>query len=85
LHLRNRGSLTEAATHHDAARWPIAPLHPHEPNMAAPPSPHDGLERIGLTVDDINAAVEELRAKGAEIAVGPLTRNPGLRPKSHAQ
>jgi hypothetical protein len=23
--------------------------------------------------------VEELRAKGAEIAIGPLTRNPGLR------
>jgi hypothetical protein len=53
--------------------------------MAAPPVPHYGLERIGLTVHDINAAVEELRAKGAEIAVGPLTRNPGLRPKSHAQ
>ena len=34
---------------------------------------------IGLTVDDVDAAVEELRAKGAEIAIGPLTRNPGLR------
>ena len=28
---------------------------------------------------DVNAAEEELRAKGAEIAIGPLTRNPGLR------
>jgi len=28
----------------------------------------------------VGAAVEEeLRAKGAEIAIGPLTRNPGLR------
>jgi catechol 2,3-dioxygenase-like lactoylglutathione lyase family enzyme len=37
------------------------------------------LEHIGLTVDDVDAAVEELRAKGAEIAIGPLTRNAGLR------
>jgi hypothetical protein len=33
------------------------------------------LEHIGLTVDDVDAAVEELRARGAEIAIGPLTRN----------
>jgi lactoylglutathione lyase len=46
---------------------------------SAPPFPHYGLEHIGLTVDDVDAAVEELRAKGAEIAIGPLTRNPGLR------
>jgi hypothetical protein len=52
--------------------------------MAAP-GPHYGLEHIGLTVDDVNAAAEELRAKGSEIAVGSLTRNPGLRPKNHAQ
>jgi hypothetical protein len=32
-----------------------------------------------LTVDDVDAAVEELRAKDAEIAIGPLTHNPGLR------
>jgi lactoylglutathione lyase len=57
----------------------IAPPHPHEPNVAGPPFPHYGLEHIGLTVDDVDAAVEELRAKGAEIAIGPLTRNPGLR------
>ena len=57
----------------------IAPPHPHEPNVSAPPFPHYGLEHIGLTVDDVDAAVEELRAKGAEIAIGPLTRNPGLR------
>ena len=36
-------------------------------------------EHVGLTVDDVDAAVEELRAKGAEIAIGPLNRNPGLR------
>ena len=32
----------------------------------------------GLTVDDADAALEELRAKGAVITTGPLTRNPGL-------
>jgi lactoylglutathione lyase len=27
----------------------------------------------------VDAAVEEWRARGAEIAIGPLTRHPGLR------
>jgi catechol 2,3-dioxygenase-like lactoylglutathione lyase family enzyme len=45
----------------------IAPPHPHEPNATAPSFPHYGLEHIGLTVDDVDVAVEELRAKGAEI------------------
>ena len=57
----------------------IAPPHLHDPNAPAPPFPHYGLEHIGPTVDDLDAAVEELRAKVAEIAIGPLTRNPGLR------
>jgi catechol 2,3-dioxygenase-like lactoylglutathione lyase family enzyme len=37
------------------------------------------LEHLGLTVDDVDAAVEEPRAKGAEISIGPVTRNPDLR------
>src|SRR5580700_552118 len=57
----------------------IAPTHPDNPMTAAPDFPYYGLEHIGLTVDDVDAAVEELRAKGADIAIGPLTRNPGLR------
>ena len=57
----------------------IAPPHPHQPNVSPPPFPNYGKEHIGLTVDDVDASVEELRAKGAEIAIGPLTRNPGLR------
>jgi hypothetical protein len=36
----------------------IAPPHPHEPNVSAPPFPHYGLEHIGLTVDDVDAAVD---------------------------
>jgi hypothetical protein len=48
----------------------IAPPHPHEATATAPPFPHYGLEHIGLTVDDVDTAVAELRAKGAEIAIG---------------
>ena len=57
----------------------IAPAHPDDPTGTAPGFPHYGLEHIGLTVDDVDAACEELRQKGAEIAIGPLTRSPGLR------
>jgi lactoylglutathione lyase len=57
----------------------IAPAHPDTPMTAAPHFPYYGLEHIGLTVDDVDAAVVDLRAKGAEIAIGPLTRDPGTR------
>ena len=57
----------------------IAPPHPHESTAPPPPFPHYGLEHIGLTVDDVDAAVAELGAKGAEIAIGPVTRSAGLR------
>jgi lactoylglutathione lyase len=55
----------------------IAPTHPHDPMAAAPPFPYYGLEHIGFTVADLDATIAELRAKGAEIAVGPLTRDVG--------
>jgi len=57
----------------------IAPDHPHDPMASAPSFPYYGLEHIGLTVDNVDDACDELRAKGAEIAVGPLTRSAGLR------
>ena len=57
----------------------IAPPHPHESTAPAPAFPYYGLEHIGLTVDNVDEAVAELRAKGADIAIGPLTRNAGLR------
>ena len=44
-----------------------------------PKFPYHGVEHFGFTVDDVDAAVAELRAKGAEIAVGPLTRDAGTR------
>ena len=56
----------------------IAPPHPHEQTGPAPGFPHYGLEHFGLTVDNLDAAVMELRTKGAEIAVGPVMRSPGL-------
>jgi lactoylglutathione lyase len=55
----------------------IAPTHPHDPMAAAPPFPYYGLEHIGFTVADLDATIAELRAKGADIAVGPLTRDAG--------
>jgi lactoylglutathione lyase len=57
----------------------IAPTHPDDPTASPPRFPYYGVEHIGLTVDDVDAAVAELRAKGAEIAIGPLTRDPGTR------
>jgi catechol 2,3-dioxygenase-like lactoylglutathione lyase family enzyme len=57
----------------------IAPTHPDDTMTLAPSFPYYGLEHIGLTVDDVDAAVADLRAKGAEIAIGPLTRDRGTR------
>ena len=57
----------------------IAPSHHDEPTAPAPRFPYYGLEHIGLTVDDIDAAAVELRAKGADIAVGPMAYSAGTR------
>lgn len=57
----------------------IAPPHHDESTGAEPRFPYFGLEHIGLTVDDIDAAVADLRAKGADIAVGPMDYSAGTR------
>jgi catechol 2,3-dioxygenase-like lactoylglutathione lyase family enzyme len=57
----------------------IAPPHHDEPTGAQPRFPYFGLEHIALTVDDIDAAVADLRAKGADIAVGPMDYSAGTR------
>src|SRR5215471_9249462 len=57
----------------------IAPAHPNGATGAAPTFPHYGLEHMGLTVDNVDAACAELKAKGADVAIGPLSRSPGLR------
>ncbi len=55
----------------------IAPTHPHDPMAPTPPFPYYGLEHFGFTVPDLDASIAELRAKGADVAVGPLTRDAG--------
>ena len=57
----------------------IAPPHPHEPNSTAPSFPHYGLEHIGLTVENIDAAVAELKGKGVAFTMEPKTIRPGVR------
>jgi catechol 2,3-dioxygenase-like lactoylglutathione lyase family enzyme len=56
----------------------IAPV---RDGQAAPPptSPYLGLEHLGLTVSGIDAAVAELKAKGAEFTMEPTTVRPGVR------
>lgn len=49
-------------------------------DTAAPPSPPFlGLEHLGLIVDDLDAAVAELRAKGAQFTMEPTSPRPGIR------
>src|SRR6516162_7414011 len=72
-----------AAVHNDAAwcqKVLIAPPHPHEPSVAAPPFPHYELEHIGLTVDDVDAAAEELLAKGRRDRCWPAYSQPWATP-----
>ena len=46
---------------------------------AAPTSPYLGLDHIGLTVTGIDAAVADLKAKGAEFTMEPTTIRPNVR------
>jgi lactoylglutathione lyase len=55
----------------------IAPTHPHDAMTPAPKFPYYGLEHVGLTVTDLDASIASLRAKGADVAIGPLTRDAG--------
>jgi lactoylglutathione lyase len=56
----------------------IAPPHPARPN-GAPAAPYFGIEHIGLMVDDIDAAVSVLEARGAEFAQKPAATATGNR------
>jgi catechol 2,3-dioxygenase-like lactoylglutathione lyase family enzyme len=57
----------------------IAPKAPKGATAEPPKDPYFGLEHIGMKVSDVDATVAELKAKGAEIALEPVTRSPGLR------
>jgi catechol 2,3-dioxygenase-like lactoylglutathione lyase family enzyme len=45
----------------------------------SPKTPYMGLEHFGLTVEDIEAAVAELKAKGVTFTMAPRTIRPGVR------
>ena len=45
----------------------------------APADPHLGLDHFGLRVDNMEAAVAELKQRGAEFAVEPRTLRPGVK------
>lgn len=57
----------------------IAHVQPGDEAGAAPISPYLGLDHIGLKVSGIDAAVAELKAKGAEFTMEPTSPRPGVR------
>jgi len=57
----------------------IAPASPTAAPGPAPDAPYMGLEHIGLTVTDIDAAVIELKDKGVRFTMDPTTVRPGVR------
>ena len=46
---------------------------------ASPQTPDMGLDHFGLTVENIDAAVAELKAKGVPFTMDPKTIRPGVR------
>ena len=57
----------------------IAEVQPGDKIGAPPDSPYQGLDHIGLRVDDIDATVAELKAKGVRFTMEPTTIRPGTR------
>ena len=52
---------------------------PDQETPASPAGPYLGLDHFGLRVNNLDEAVSELKAKGAEFAVEPKTIRPGVR------
>jgi lactoylglutathione lyase len=46
---------------------------------SAPSMPYLGMDHFGMTVDDIDGAVTELKAKGVTFTMDPTTIRPGVR------
>ena len=57
----------------------IAPANPALTTAAPPQTPYFGLEHIGLTVTDLDAAAAELKAKRVTFVTEPMTARPGVR------
>lgn len=49
------------------------------PERPGDSAPHMGLEHFGLEVDDFDAAMNDLKAKGAEFLMEPHEFRPGFR------
>jgi catechol 2,3-dioxygenase-like lactoylglutathione lyase family enzyme len=56
----------------------LAPVDPAKVGPA-PTMPYLGLDHFGLTVDDVDAAVAELKGKGVKFTMEPTTIRPGVR------
>jgi len=57
----------------------IAEVQPGDKTGAPPDSPYQGLDHIGLKVDDIDATVADLKGKGVNFTMEPTTIRPGVR------
>jgi len=57
----------------------IAEVQPGDKVGGPPDSPYQGLDHIGLKVDDIDATVAELKGKGVNFTMEPTTIRPGVR------
>jgi lactoylglutathione lyase len=56
-------------------------LSPQREEMQVEPlsgNPRWGVWQIGFQVDDINAAVDEIKSRGGEVIGGPTEQNPGM-------
>ena len=56
----------------------LAPVDPAKVG-AAPTMPYLGRDHFGLTVEDIDAAAAELKAKGVTFTMDPTSIRPGVR------
>ncbi len=52
---------------------------PEQETPVSPSGPYLGLDHFGLRVNNLDEAVADLKAKGAEFAVEPKTIRPGVR------
>ena len=57
----------------------IAAVAPDGKTAPPPASPYQGLDHFGLSVQGIDAAVAELKAKGCSFTMEPTTIRPGVR------
>jgi lactoylglutathione lyase len=57
----------------------IAPVTPDSGVNPPPVTPYQGLDHFGLRVNNIDAVVAELKAKGVHFTMEPTTVRPGVR------